>query len=108
MNKDEIKKALSTCAEISCDGCPYAEHSTICCYSCSDKLKLDACALITEQEQDIEILKTALKWYMDMYGCRPERNVYDSDVEYSCNGYVTDKEEATVLLKARKMLGWFE
>lgn len=58
MTNKEIKKALSTCAEISCDGCPYAEHSTICCYSCSDKLKLDACALITEQEQDIKQLKT--------------------------------------------------
>lgn len=23
MNNDDIKKALSTCAEISCEGCPY-------------------------------------------------------------------------------------
>ena len=61
---------------------------------------------MTEQEE--ETLKIALKWYMDMYGCRPERNVYDDIVEYSCNGYVTDKEEATALLKAKKMLDWFE
>lgn len=61
---------------------------------------------MTEQEE--KTLKTALRWYMDMYGCRPERNVYDDIVEYSCNGYVTDKEEATTLLKAKKMLDWFE
>ena len=61
---------------------------------------------MTEQEE--ETLKIALKWYMDMYGCRPERNAYDDTVEYSCNGYVTDKEEATALLKAKKMLDWFE
>lgn len=57
MNKEDIKKGLKTCAEISCDGCPYDEYSTIFCYSCSDKLKLDACALITEQEQEIEELE---------------------------------------------------
>ena len=61
---------------------------------------------MTEQEE--KILKTALQWYMEMYGCRPERNVYDGTAEYSCNGYVTDKEEATTLLKAKKMLDWFE
>lgn len=26
MNKDDIKKALSTCSEISCEGCPYATN----------------------------------------------------------------------------------
>lgn len=26
MNNDDIKKALSTCAEISCEGCPYATN----------------------------------------------------------------------------------
>lgn len=108
MTNEEIKKALSTCAEISCEGCPYTEHTILCGYSCSDKLKLDACALITEQEKEIETLKNALTWYMNMYGCRTEQNVYDDNVEYSCNGYVTDKEEATSLLKAKKMLDWFD
>lgn len=61
---------------------------------------------MTEQEE--KTLKTALRWYMDMYGCRLERNVYGRTVEYSCNGYVTDKEEATSLLKTKKMLDWFE
>lgn len=100
---EEIKNGLTVCAGNSCDGCSYYKFS-----NCYDKLKLQARDLITKQERDIEILKTALKWYMDMYGCRPERNVHDSDVEYSCNGYVTDKEEATVLLEARKMLDWWE
>lgn len=27
---------------------------------------------MTEQEE--KMLKTALRWYMDMYGCRPDRN----------------------------------
>lgn len=59
MTNEEIKKALSTCAEISCEGCPYTEHTILCGYSCSDKLKLDACALITEQEKEIEQFKTS-------------------------------------------------
>lgn len=61
---------------------------------------------MTEQEE--KTLKTALRWYMDMYGCRPERNVYDGVVEYSCNGYVTGKEDARALLKSKRMLDWFE
>ena len=61
---------------------------------------------MTEQEE--KTLKTALRWYMDIYGCRPERNTYDDYVEYSCNGYVTDKEDATALLKAKQMLDWLE
>lgn len=61
---------------------------------------------MTEQEE--KTLKTALRWYMDIYGCRPERNVYGRTVEYSCNGYVTNKEDATALLKAKKMLDLFE
>lgn len=61
-----------------------------------------------ETAKEIAQLKTALRWYMDMYGCRPERNVYDGTVEYSCNGYVTNKEDATALLKAKQTLDWFE
>ena len=61
---------------------------------------------MTEQEE--KTLKTALRWYMDMYGCRPERNVYDDTVEYSCNGYVTNKEDAMALLKAKQTLDWFD
>ena len=60
---------------------------------------------MTEQEK---ILKTALQWYMDTYGCRPERTTYDDYEEYSCNGYVTDKETAVALYKAKEELSWFE
>ena len=53
MNKDEIKKALKCCAGIDdCDDCPYDVVR-----SCSDRLKLDARELITEQEKEIERLK---------------------------------------------------
>ena len=61
---------------------------------------------MTEQEE--KTLKIALQWYMEMYGCRPERNVYDGTVEYSCNGYTTDRETAVALYKAKQELGWFE
>ena len=61
---------------------------------------------MTEQEE--KTLKTALRWYMDMYGCRRERSVYDDTVEYSCNGYVTNKEDAMALLKAKQTLDWFD
>ena len=53
MNKNEIKKALKFCADINdCDNCPYDVVR-----SCSDRLKLDARELITEQEKEIERLK---------------------------------------------------
>ena len=53
MNKDNIKKALKCCAGIDdCDDCPYDVVR-----SCSDRLKLDARELITEQEKEIERLK---------------------------------------------------
>lgn len=53
MNKDEIKKALKCCADIDdCDDCPYDVVR-----SCIDRLKLDACELIIEQENEIEKLK---------------------------------------------------
>lgn len=45
---------------------------------------------------------------MEMYGCSPEKNTYDDYEEYSCNGYVTDKETAVALYKAKEELDWFE
>lgn len=61
---------------------------------------------MTEQEE--KTLKTALKWYMDMYDCRPQKSTYNDYEEYSCNGYVTDKETAVALYKAKEELSWFE
>lgn len=52
MNKDDIKDALTVCANNSCSGCLYYEFG-----NCYDKLKLDARDLITEQEKEIERLK---------------------------------------------------
>lgn len=61
---------------------------------------------MTKQEE--KTLKTALQWYMEMYGCSPEENTYDDYEEYSCNGYVTDKETVIALQKAKEELDWFE
>ena len=55
MNKDEIKKALESCADaFPCEGCAYHDDLT-----CTDKLKTDALNVIIEQEQEIE------KWKND-------------------------------------------
>ena len=51
MNNDDIKDALTVCANNSCSGCLYYEFG-----NCYDKLKLDARDLITEQDQEIERL----------------------------------------------------
>lgn len=58
MTDKEIKKGLKTCAEVSCEGCPYAKYVNTYRYSCSHKLKLDARNLIQKQEKDIKQLKT--------------------------------------------------
>ena len=55
MNNDDIKDALTVCANNSCSGCLYYEFG-----NCYDKLKLDARDLITEQEKEIERLRTTL------------------------------------------------
>ena len=57
MNKDDIKKALAYCASDSiadCKACPYANNGP---FACSISMYKDACALITEQEEEIERLK---------------------------------------------------
>ena len=58
MTNEEIRKGLKTCAEVSCEGCPYAKYVNTYRYSCSHKLKLDARNLIQKQEKDIKQLKT--------------------------------------------------
>lgn len=37
-----------------------------------------------------------------------KKNTYDDYKEYSCNGYVTDKETVIALQKAKEELDWFE
>ena len=57
MTKDEIKKALEICADISipCNDCPYDAVG-----NCTDTLCADALELIIEQEKEIERLRTTL------------------------------------------------
>lgn len=59
MTKDEIKKALLYCQDYDCDSCvdcPYAKSKRT--GMCKDLLHSDALDLITEQEKEIEQLKT--------------------------------------------------
>ena len=55
-----------------------------------------------------EILKEALEYFTSMHGFRLERNDYDGNVEYSCNGYVVDEDTMKVLVQAKKLIGWWE
>ena len=56
MTKDEIKEALETCILGYCTGCPYDG----CDGDCRDELHKDVLTLITEQENEIERLRTTL------------------------------------------------
>ena len=55
-----------------------------------------------------EILKEALEYFVGMYGFKLERNNYDGEIEYSCNGYVIDEDTAKVLAQAKRPIGWWE
>lgn len=56
MTKEDIKKALETCILGYCTGCPYNG----CDVDCRDELHKDVLTLITEQEKEIERLRTTL------------------------------------------------
>ena len=61
MTKDEIKKALECCSNPSinfCKNCPYNNSGEFSC--CDGEMCKDALNLITEQEQEIERLRTTL------------------------------------------------
>lgn len=55
MTKDEIKKALECCETDWCCVCPYYKYA-----GCETILKKDVLTLITEQEKEIERLRTTL------------------------------------------------
>lgn len=56
MTKDKIKKALVCCVKhVYCKGCPYRGNQ-----QCIGKTQQDALTLITEQEREIERLRTTL------------------------------------------------
>ena len=56
MTKENIKEALETCILGYCTGCPYDG----CDGDCRDELHKDALNIITEQEREIERLRTTL------------------------------------------------
>lgn len=61
MTKDEIKKTLECCSNPSinfCKDCPYNNNGEFSC--CDGEMCKDALNLITEQEQEIERLRTTL------------------------------------------------
>lgn len=55
-----------------------------------------------------EILKEALEYFAGIYGFRLERNNYDGEIEFSCNGYVIDEDMAIILVQAKKLVDWWE
>lgn len=56
MTKEDIKKALECCVKhVYCKGCPYRGNQ-----QCIGKTQQDALTLITEQEKEIERLRTTL------------------------------------------------
>ena len=55
-----------------------------------------------------EILIEALEYFAGMHGFTLERNNYDGEIEYSCNGYVVDEDTMKVLVQAKKLIGWWE
>jgi hypothetical protein len=55
-----------------------------------------------------EVLAEALEYFTGMYGFKLERNDYDGEIEYSCNGYVVDEDTFKVLYQAKKLVGWWE
>ena len=59
MNCEDIKKALECCSNSrvsSCNNCPYNNNSEFSC--CDGEMCKDALNLITEQEKEINQLKT--------------------------------------------------
>lgn len=87
MNKDEIKKALKFCADINdCDNCPYDVVR-----SCSDRLKLDARELITEQEKEIERLKAENETY-----CKQINQAYDTGYDDGYDSCQDDIKQAKI------------
>lgn len=57
MTIQDIKKALKICTDLlsPCNGCPYEIDA-----DCDNTLLADALTLITEQEKEIERLRTTL------------------------------------------------
>lgn len=106
MNKDDIKKALECCANYCpTDECPYGDL-----YGCDRAMMKDALALITEQENEIERLKSEneklktkcddLKKLSDWQ--REEIKVLKAEVNKGCDNCETIKQGQVDVLKELK------
>lgn len=62
---------------------------------------------LTENSKE-EILKEALEYFAGMHGFHLEKNDYDGEVEYSCNGYVVDEDTFKTLSQAKELTGWWD
>lgn len=67
---------------------------------------------IMELQQEVErlkadnqILKEALQYMAGMYDLRVTKDKYDDEIEYSCNGYIVNKETWLILKKAEEIIG---
>ena len=103
MNKDDIKKALECCANYCpTDECPYGDL-----YGCDRAMMKDALALITEQENEIERLKSEneklktkcddLKKLSDWQ--REEIKILKAEVNKGCDNCETIKQGQVDVLK---------
>ena len=59
-------------------------------------------------DKENEILKKALIHMAGMYGLNLSMYRLDNKIEYSCNGYVVDKETYFVLKQAKGIIDWWE
>ena len=55
-----------------------------------------------------EILREALDYFAGMHGFTLERNNYEGEIEYSCNGYVVNEDMFKVLYQAKKLIDWWD
>lgn len=64
-------------------------------------------------EQDYQILKDAFTYMAEMYGVSLSKIKCELDdgkyfIDYSCNGYVVDKETYDTLKRAKELTDWWE
>lgn len=60
------------------------------------------------KDKENEILKEALTYMANMYGLNLSMCRLDNEIEYSCNGYVVDRETYFVLKQAKGIIDWWE
>lgn len=90
MNKEDIKKALVQCSDFKyCDDCPYFNREN---KRCRTKLQCDALNLITEQEKEIEQLKSE---------CEYRKKQYDNQVAENTRLHI-EYDKAFERLKAQQ------